>query len=169
MEGAPGAVHTVLRPGDERQMQRLPRRRFRLRRGNRPRREQREAAHVAARQPVAAGVPEEAERAGGVFAQAGRCTDVEVVFVASHTYANAEEVVAAQVEEADGAEFCSIRRHQAGMSVVIAFEDNGGDGGSVTRSSMRHRRRRAGGGGQVDRFAVGAIDDRAHVGNVVRI
>ena len=60
-------------------MQRLPRRRFRLRCGDALRWDQREAAHVAARQPVAAGVPEEAGRAGGVFAQAGRRTGVEIV------------------------------------------------------------------------------------------
>ena len=80
-------------------MQRLPGRRLhRLRPGDALRRDQAEAAHIAALQPVGGGVPEEAERAGGVFAQAGGGANVEIVLVAAHTHAHGEEVIAAQIE-----------------------------------------------------------------------
>ena len=78
-------------------MQRLNCRRFCLRPGDALRRNQREAAHVAALQSMSACIPEEAGRAGGRLAQAARRTDVEVVLVAGHAHADGEEVQAAQV------------------------------------------------------------------------
>ena len=89
----------ALRPDDKREMQRLPPRRLhRLRPGDNLRWDQAEAAHVAALQPVGGRVPEEAERAGGVFAQAGGGANVEVVLVAAQPHPGGEEIVAAQVE-----------------------------------------------------------------------
>ena len=80
-------------------MQRLPRRHLhRLRTGYPFRRDQAEAAHVAALQPVGGGIPEEAERAGRCFAQAGGGANVEIVLVAAQPHAGGEEIVAAQVE-----------------------------------------------------------------------